>query len=78
MNISGFKQQRGHVFGDRRELNFGGSIVKGCRSGMIDLVGQLRLFPTEDMKELLNSRQTYCSSNLSLGTGGNLAPLKMS
>lgn len=36
------------------------------------------MFPTEDMKELLNRRQTYCSSNLSLGTGGNLARLKMS
>lgn len=49
VNISGFKQQCGRVFGDRRELNFGGSIVKGCRSGMIDLIGQLRLFPPEDM-----------------------------
>lgn len=43
---------------ERRELNFGGSIVKGCRSGMVGLMGrQSRVFPTEDLKELWKKRR---------------------
>lgn len=71
MNISGFKQQCGQDFGDGRELNFGGSVVKGCRSGKMGLMGQFRIVPTADSKELLKNKIELFSSNLPLGSGGN-------